>query len=204
MAKAFLFTFLCSPELWHLLQKRTTTTSESHKWQLSGGLENNAWPFGCQDTDPRMAVVLWPWVKSQIAPPVNIPIHTKIPTIMGGEFTSPNMGSQNGFDNHRPFGLGRYPKRNSQLEGQLEVTPLPPTSKALKAAVTVPWVLQKGNGGTSNHTTWSPVCFFLWGEGGYLYFWLTLSCLLFFLGGPLLLVDFVVPPPMPELVGGRL
>ena len=30
----------------------------------------------------------WPWVKSQIVPPVNIPIHTKIAK-MGGEFTNP-------------------------------------------------------------------------------------------------------------------
>ena len=37
----------------------------------------------------------WPWVKSQIVPPVNIPIPT-----MGGEFTYPQMGSQNGFGHH--------------------------------------------------------------------------------------------------------
>ena len=38
------------------------------------------------------------WVKSQIVPPVNIPIPTKIGSKMGGEFTYPKMGSQNGFD----------------------------------------------------------------------------------------------------------
>ena len=31
-------------------------------------------------------------------PPVNIPIPTKIGSKMGGEFTYPKMGSQNGFD----------------------------------------------------------------------------------------------------------
>ena len=33
-------------------------------------------------------------------PPVNITIPTKIASKMGGEFTYPKMGSQNGFDNH--------------------------------------------------------------------------------------------------------
>ena len=35
--------------------------------------------------------------------PVNIPIPTKIGPKMGGEFTYPKMGSQNGFDNHSHF-----------------------------------------------------------------------------------------------------
>ena len=34
---------------------------------------------------------IWPWVKSQTAPPVNIPIPTKILTKMGGEFTNPKI-----------------------------------------------------------------------------------------------------------------
>ena len=46
----------------------------------------------------------WPWVKSQIVPPVNIPIPTKIGSKMGGEFTYPKVGSQNGFD-PQPNGL---------------------------------------------------------------------------------------------------
>ena len=37
----------------------------------------------------------WPWVNSQIVPPVNIPNPTtKIGSKMGGEFTYPKMGSQ--------------------------------------------------------------------------------------------------------------
>ena len=36
-------------------------------------------------------------------PPVNIPILTKIGSKMGGEFTYPKMGFQNGFDNHGHF-----------------------------------------------------------------------------------------------------
>ena len=50
----------------------------------------------------------WPWVKIQIAPPVNIPIPTKIDSKMGGEFTCPKMGSQNGFDNHSHIPLGLH------------------------------------------------------------------------------------------------
>ena len=37
----------------------------------------------------------WPWVKTP-SPPVNIPIPTKIGSKMGGKFTYPKMGSQNG------------------------------------------------------------------------------------------------------------
>ena len=40
----------------------------------------------------------WPWVKSPYSQ-VNIPIPT-IGSKMGGEFTYPKIGSQNGFDNH--------------------------------------------------------------------------------------------------------
>ena len=38
-------------------------------------------------------------------PLVNIPIPTKIGSKMGGEFTYPKMGSQNGFDNHSHISL---------------------------------------------------------------------------------------------------
>ena len=41
------------------------------------------------------------------APPVNIPLPTKIGSKMGGEFTYPKMGSQNGFD----------PQTNETLDG---------------------------------------------------------------------------------------
>ena len=43
---------------------------------------------------------MWPWIKIQIVPPVNIPIPTKLGSKMGGEFTYPKMGAQDGFDNH--------------------------------------------------------------------------------------------------------
>ena len=47
-------------------------------------------------TEKNGGFVIWPWVKIQIVPPVNIPIHPPIPT---------KMGSQNGFDNHSHVGL---------------------------------------------------------------------------------------------------
>ena len=52
-------------------------------------------------------VVVLPWVfqvrrkVDEVVPPVNIPILTEILPKMGGKFTYLNVGSQNGFDNHR-------------------------------------------------------------------------------------------------------
>ena len=42
-------------------------------------------------------------------PPVNIPIRIKIGPKMGGEFTYPKMGSQNGFDQPQYVGKGVIP-----------------------------------------------------------------------------------------------
>ena len=36
-------------------------------------------------------IVTWPWVKTQIVPPVNIPIPSKIGSKMGGEYAYLNM-----------------------------------------------------------------------------------------------------------------
>ena len=47
----------------------------------------------------------WLWVKSPFSPSERDPIPTKIGSKMGGEFTYPKMGSQNGFDNHSHMNL---------------------------------------------------------------------------------------------------
>ena len=41
--------------------------------------------------DPPCASLMWPWVKIQIVPPVNIPISTKIGSKMGGAPTLKNV-----------------------------------------------------------------------------------------------------------------
>ena len=43
---------------------------------------------------------IWPWVKIPYLIPVNIPIHTKIGSTMGGEFTYQPKWDPMGFDNH--------------------------------------------------------------------------------------------------------
>ena len=45
---------------------------------------------------------MWPWVKIQIVPPVNLPIPTKKGSKMGGEFTYPKNGIPLGFG-PRPY-----------------------------------------------------------------------------------------------------
>ena len=42
---------------------------------------------------------IWPWLKIQIVPPVNIPIPAKTGSKMGGEFIYPKNGPV-GFNNH--------------------------------------------------------------------------------------------------------
>ena len=49
-------------------------------------------------------IPIWAWVKIPIVFPVNISIPTKIGSKMGGEFTYPKMGSQNGFDPPQLYG----------------------------------------------------------------------------------------------------
>ena len=54
----------------------------------------NGWDCPSHLQVPRvLSATHWPWVKTQIVPPVNIPIPTKLGSKMGGEFTYPKMGS---------------------------------------------------------------------------------------------------------------
>ena len=49
------------------------------------------WAGGGSPKNQKDQSNFWPWVKTQIVPPVNIPIPTKVGSRMGGEFTYPKI-----------------------------------------------------------------------------------------------------------------
>ena len=79
-------------------------------------------------------------------PPVNIPIPTKTGSKMGGEFTYPKVGSQNGFDNHSHIcflvrdtpnstsGIGPASSSKVQAAGQWRILPAAPPTLPTRVA----------------------------------------------------------------------
>ena len=59
----------------------------------------------------KEACQVWPWVKIQIVPPVNIPLPTKIGSKMGGEFTYQPECDSIGFDNHSRISSASWRRR---------------------------------------------------------------------------------------------
>ena len=108
----------------------------------------------------RMRKNIWPWVKIQIVPPVNIPIPTDIGSKMGGKNSpTPNGNVQNGFDHHSHFSVRASPNpKTNLLAGCLWVfaslsspqPPSPPSPAPLRGGACRPQrgpEVQRGPGG---------------------------------------------------------